>query len=265
MAAKPVVLPDSFNDEGSWMECKYHFENVAKVNGWDNAKKLQWLRVHLTRCAQRAVQRVDAEASFADTIMALDERFEPKSRQTRYQAEFQTRRKKKVEGWAEFADDLRTLAEKGFPNLSEEAREQLALQNYLQQLDQPQIAFSVKQKRPTTLDEAVTATIEMETYLPASSKVTVAVCEQEDEPAEPVPIAPVTDTTAKLTSLIERLVERVEKLEQQTDPRMQQQEERYSTRDRSRPRAASGACWLCGKRGHFARNCRQSRPPSQGN
>ena len=159
--------------------------------------------------------RVDAEASFADTITALNERFEPKSRQTRYQAEFQTRRKKKVEGWVEFADDLRTLAEKGFPNLSEEAREQLALQNYLQQLDQPQIAFSVKQKRPTTLDEAVTATIEMETYLPASSKVTVAMCEQEDEPAKPVPIAPISDTTAKLTSLIERLVERVEKLEQQ--------------------------------------------------
>jgi len=54
MAAKPVVLPDSFNDEGSWTECKYHFENVAKVNGWDNAKKLQWLRVRLMRCAQRA-------------------------------------------------------------------------------------------------------------------------------------------------------------------------------------------------------------------
>ena len=138
----------------------YHFENVAKMNRWDNAKKFQWLRVRLTRCAQRAVQRVDAEASFADTITALNERFEPMSRQTRYQAEFQTRRKKKVEGWVEFADDLRTLAEKGFPNLSEEAREQLALQNYLQQLDQPQIAFSVKQKQPTTLDEAVTATIE---------------------------------------------------------------------------------------------------------
>jgi len=158
---------------------------------------------------------VGTEASFADTITALDERFEPKSLQTRYQAEFQTRRKKKVEGWVEFANDLRTLEEKGFPNLSEEAREQLVLQNYLQQLDQPQITFSVKQKRPMTLDEAVTATIEMETYLPASSKVTVAMCGQEDEPAKPVPIAPISDTTAKLTSLIERLVERVEKLEQQ--------------------------------------------------
>ena len=66
------------------------------------------------------------------------------------------------------------LADKGFPNLCEEAKEQLALQTYLQQLKQPQIAFAVKQRQPKTLDEAVTATNEMETYLPTSSRERVA-------------------------------------------------------------------------------------------
>ena len=37
---------------------------------------------------------------------ALKGRFEPESRKTRYQAEFQSRRKKTNEGWADFADDL---------------------------------------------------------------------------------------------------------------------------------------------------------------
>lgn len=222
MATKPIVLPDPFNGEGSWTEWKYpDFGNVAQVNGWNDVQKLQWLRVRLAGRAQRAVQRVDTGASFSDTVKALDERFEPQSKRTRYQAEFQTRRKR-AEGWAEFADDLKMLADKGFPDLSEEAKEQLALQTYLQQLEQPQIAFGVKQRRPKTLDEAVTATMEMEIYLPASSRVPVAMCEPEDESTEPATIAPVSDTTAKLTSLIERLVERVEKLEQQAGPRMQQ-------------------------------------------
>ena len=60
-------------------------------------------------------------------MKALDERFEPASQKTLYQAEFQTRRKKRSEDWAEFADDLRTLADKCFPESQDEAREQLSL------------------------------------------------------------------------------------------------------------------------------------------
>ncbi len=117
---------------------KYHIENVAKVNAWDNAKKLQWLRVGLTGRAETAIHRVVAE-SFADIIKALDEKFESMS---------QMRGKKRSEGWAEFTEDLKTLEEKGFPDLQEAATEQLTTQNYLQQRDHPQVAFSVKQERP---------------------------------------------------------------------------------------------------------------------
>lgn len=63
--------------------------------------------------------------------------------------------------------------DKGFPELFDDAREQLALQSYLQQLDHPQIAFSVKQKCPATLDEAVAATLEMESYLSPHAKYAV--------------------------------------------------------------------------------------------
>ena len=48
------------------------------------------------------------------------------------------------------------------------AKEQLhvALQVYYEQLHYPQVSLSVKQKQPATLDEAVAATIVMQTYLP---------------------------------------------------------------------------------------------------
>jgi len=41
----------------------------------------------------------------------------------------------------------------------------MALTQFMGQVDNPQVAFSVRQKRPTTLIEAVSATIEMESYL----------------------------------------------------------------------------------------------------
>ena len=56
--------------------------------------------------------------------------------------EFQARRKKATEGWA---DDLKALADKAYPTLQDEAREQLAINSFLQQLTPPQVAFSVKQ------------------------------------------------------------------------------------------------------------------------
>ncbi|KAL5500595.1 hypothetical protein EMCRGX_G012184 [Ephydatia muelleri] len=48
------------------------------------------------------------------------------------------------------------------------ARERLALNQFLSQIDNPQVAFGVKQKRPGNIDEAVAATLELESYLKAS-------------------------------------------------------------------------------------------------
>ncbi len=62
--------------------------------------------------------------------------------------------------------------ERAYPDLQENAREQLALTYYLGQLEHQQLAFSVNQKCPKTVDEAVSATLEMESYLlPKCSRV----------------------------------------------------------------------------------------------
>ena len=82
-----------------------------------------------------------------------------------YAAEFQCRKKDRAESWGDFADVLKTLIEKAFPNLEPAAKETLALNQYLTQLENPQIAFEVKQQQPSSLVEAVSFTIEMEFYL----------------------------------------------------------------------------------------------------
>ena len=82
-----------------------------------------------------------------------------------YLTEFYARKKRKTEDWASFAENVKTLAYLAFSNLEEAAREHLALTCYLEQLDNWQVAFSVKQKRPKSVGEAVTATLEMEPYL----------------------------------------------------------------------------------------------------
>ncbi len=109
--ARPLVTPEAFNGQGSWYA---HFQNVVEINEWDEANQLKWLKVRLTARAQTAFQRLSAETK-AGTVDALKERFEPASQRTRYQAELQTRRKKKSENWADLAEDLQFQADKAYP------------------------------------------------------------------------------------------------------------------------------------------------------
>ena len=94
--------------------------------------------------------------------VALTQRFEPASKRELYNAELQVRAKKHSEGWADFAEDLRRLVDKAYPDLEANAREQLALSHYLSRLHNPQVGFAVKQQRPRKLEEAVRITLEIE-------------------------------------------------------------------------------------------------------
>ena len=78
----------------------------------------------------------------------IRERFEPPSKQHLYKVEFESRKKQDKESWADFGDKLLLLASKAFPSLQDEAREELALTRYLDQLSDPQVSFGVKQRHP---------------------------------------------------------------------------------------------------------------------
>lgn len=280
--SRPLVLPEVFTGGDKWEEWICHFENVADVNGWDDAEQLRWLKLRLTERAQTAFLRLPEAVrnDYKEAKKALQERFLPPSRQPRYQAEFQSRRKKAAEAWADYADDLKSLADKAYPELPEAAREVLAVNHYLQQLDQPQVAFAVKQRRPNKLDDAVAATLEMESYAAVKSTAAAISGVEEDETQVEIASVPVTSQNQKLTELVERLLERVEKLEssKETPPHEPAPPEERSgagsmTGRRpppgnfsfsSRAESFQGVCWTCGKRGHLARNCRKGQK-QQGN
>ena len=149
---------------------------MARVNEWDDATRLLWLEVRMTGKAQSAWRRITNEAkSHYDTAKAaLRKRFEPDSRRELYAVEFQTRKRNRGESWEELADTLRLLADRAFPELQDQAKEQLSLGRYLASLDKPELALAVKQKRPKSIDEAVAYTLEMESYMKTTSGTRLA-------------------------------------------------------------------------------------------
>ena len=236
MASRPAVIPEAFTGDGEWTQWIYHFENTAAVNEWNNAKKLLWLKARLTRRAQLALQHLPEETreSYDGVKRAMQDRFEPPSRKGRYKVEFHARRKVQAEGWANFAQDLQNLADKAFPHLQAEARDQLALTHYLAQIENPQLAFSVKQQKPANLDAAVSATLEMESYLP--SKLMTARTDLEGSTKTDTVTAASTKEDLESTShLMKQLLERMGRMEVELNQSKQIQLSRRKTDSNSQP------------------------------
>ena len=124
------------------------------------------------------------------------------------------------EDWATFAEDLKQLVEHTYPDLQEDVREQLALTHYLGQLEHQQLAFSVKQKRPKTVNEAMSATLEMESYLLPKGSRMVQVAEGY-MPIEPVSL--VHGQNDAVMTLLHQVVDRMDQLEAKVAPLTQSQ------------------------------------------
>ena len=216
---------------------------------WDGAAKLLWLRVRLTGRAQTAYKQLseEARAAYADCKKALRERFEPASKKELYLAEFQTRSKRVSEGWAAFAEDLKVLVNRAFPQLQNDAREQLALSHYLGQLTDHQIAFNVRQKCPQTLDDAVSATLELESYLlPHRSAPST-------ESSVSQVVAGVHQSQDMMMQMLTKMMARLDRLESDREAK-QRGEDSTSKKP--------VVCHICGIEGHFARGCAVRRSQS---
>lgn len=102
----------------------------------------------------------------------------------------------------QFVDDLKYLPDKAYPDVKQEASEQLALNNYLAHLDHPQVPFGVKQTNPRNLDGAVSTTIELEAYtMPKQCSLLVMGVEAK-ESEEDVTTVGAVNSSNKLTELI---------------------------------------------------------------
>ena len=92
---------------------------------------------------------------------ALEDRLEPSSKKELYKAELQSRKKWTGENWTTYGEGLTRIAEKAYPDLPMETHQCLALNQYLTQIINHQVLFSIKQKCPNIIDVAVQLTLEL--------------------------------------------------------------------------------------------------------
>ena len=240
-----------------------HFKNCAEVNNWDGDTKLKFLKVRLTGRAQTAFRRLpdDQKGTFDDAVAALTERFEPKSKRDLYVAELLTREKKLTESWGDLAEELRQIATKAYPDLGAAAAEQLALTHYHSCIHDIQLALPVKQKSPTSLHEAVSYTIQIESFLstchtqPSINVARAEPTEATQLPADAVTVKPPLD---KFTEMVEKFGKRLDNIEST----LQRPPQGNHRPPQPCPRDTPVVCFKCHQTGHFAQGCSAPRSPS---
>ena len=161
------LLPDRFDGSSSVDDWVSYFESVAAINGCNEADKLLWFRVHVIGKTHVAYQYFSHETRnlYMLSKAALRKRFEPTSNRESYKVEFQNRERQSTESWADFGDTLFSLVNQAFPDLPDNARKALALEQFLSQLNPLQISFALRQRKTKCVREAVCATLEVESYL----------------------------------------------------------------------------------------------------
>ena len=149
------------------------------------------------------------------------------------------------------------LASKAFPSLQNKASEDLALSRFLDQLKDPQVSFGVKQCHPRIIQEAVSNTIKMESYLVKSASSKVMQVTKKD-PEEQATVAVIQSTQCESDAKAGGEVEQLE-LTSQKKPVPQVQPSNQPLKRNQAKQVDLVMCYFCGQPDYFARGCAQPR------
>ena len=139
---------------------------VASLNGWDEDSGALELDTSLRESAQGILTDLEPEKRFDyhSLMSALSARFEPDNQADVYLAHLRTRVRAKSESLPELGQEIKRLARHALPSASSEVREWMALTHFVEALDNEFLEYSVKQTKPKTVDDAVKAAMEIESF-----------------------------------------------------------------------------------------------------
>ena len=85
----------------------------------------------------------------------LERRFGRCTRPDLFKSEFLAKRKSTSEKYLELGNSLRSLARKAYPTIPNNVRDELANDQFLRIIQNPEMAIKVRQANPKTLAEAI--------------------------------------------------------------------------------------------------------------
>lgn len=253
---KSRVSPDIYEGRGSLEEYLTHFEMVAEINGWNEDDMARYLAVSLRGEALQAVRCLPADVRRDYDLLkgALLKRFAPSNRSEIHRTQLGARRRKEGETLPKLAYNIRHLVASAYPELDGmgEMFERLCKSHFLDALDSSEMRSSIYYRHPRTLDEALTAALEMEAFQEAEglrSGVSSKPSLDKRYVREILPGA--KDAPAGVQQQMEELRKQLEQMKMRLDGGCR----RCGKPDHKAFQCPSVVCFQCKRTGHIAKDC----------
>ena len=131
-----------------------HFQNCNDYNGWNEADRIAHLRASLFGNAAQVLWGLTAaEITFDGLSEKLKQRFGNAGQTAKYRAELRARRRGKTETLQNLYQDIRRLLVLAYPGDSSPSAEAIAMESFLQALDDKEFELRLCEKEPESLDE----------------------------------------------------------------------------------------------------------------
>ena len=255
---KPSLIPDRFAGDVPWRDYKSHFESCAVINGWSAEEKAFFLAAGLKGQAQQVLgDRAAGEVlDYAELTARLERRYGPGEQAETFLAELRGRTRKENESLQELGQGIRRLTELAYPELPRDSRERLARGYLVDAIPDAEIRAGIFRAHPRTLDEAIRAALETESFLKAERQ------RQRNQGGRPdrnnrvmrqVDIVS-RDEFERQTRIMSEQLRQVHQMLAGLTQAMQSDARRPEQANYEQKRH-NMACFQCGKNGHFKRNC----------
>ena len=169
---RDVMKPQTFDGREPIQSFLAHFDVCAEFNGWTNANKASWLKWSLKGRAQQILWDLSATQleNYDDLCRSLLQRFGSENQSEVYKIELRNRRRGPRETLSDLMQDIRRLMVLAYSATTSDIWESVAINAFLEALDDPELALEIRKRGPTTFDNAYRDALLLEGFYRASAK-----------------------------------------------------------------------------------------------
>ena len=245
------VKPRQYDGRTSWRSYHNLFQRVSRINHWSVEQQLDFLWLNLTGEALEFVENLTPQqaTSYTSVCQALEARFGDSQLAETFKASLRSRRRKPEESLPALAQDIHHLVRRAYPKIGQQGTEELSIEKFREALPDNQQRMAVFQSKSSTLDQAVNAAMDMESWQicegrRSSTAKAREVAEEEDSEEEAGrAVRAIRGRTSKWTDELKELVQQC--LE--------------DTKEKDNDSKSTVRCFYCHKLGHIQRDCRKKK------